>query len=1438
MAKQGAPNAPTESPLAIFEPAIQRWFNDRFAAPTGVQTASWPSIAAGGHLLATAPTGSGKTLTAFLWSLNQFATGRWETGHTRVVYISPLKALNTDIRENLTIPLEDLRAAGSFPDIRVQTRSGDTPAGERQRMLRSPPEILITTPESLSLLLTTRNGQNALTRVETVILDEVHAVVDNRRGVQLMTALERLVDLSGEFQRLALSATVEPLEAVAAYVGGYDFSGQARPVHVVRADTGKTIDFRVRFPETVHQAIENGQKIWDPLSDDFRDLIAHNDSTLFFTNSRRLAEKITLKINEDQIAPLAYAHHGSLARDIRTAVETRLKAGELKAIVATSSLEMGIDVGHLDEVVLVQSPPSVAATLQRVGRAGHRVGETSVGTLYPTHAQDFLEAAVLSRALAERAIEPLEPLTGALDVLAQIIISLTAQTQWPLDDLYALVRRASPYRQLSREQFDLVIEMLAGRYAGSRVRELKPRISYDRIQGTVKALKSAVLAFYSNGGTIPDRGYYKLRHGDSGALIGELDEEFVWEATVGQTFSFGTQNWQIQRITHNDVLVRSAPAGSDAPPFWRSESYNRSFHFSERIAAYLEDAETLLVEGRTDALMTDLMETRGFEESAAAELADYLSRQRASSGTPLPHRHHLLIETIRTGPGGYRGPDDISQLVLHTFWGGRLNRPWALALGSALAERLDYVPEVHADNNAIAIQLKTPIPPEELLSLVRPDNFRHFLRAALEQSGFFGARFRECAGRALLLTRARFSQRLPLWMSRLQAKKLMTTISRYSDFPVLLETWRTCLEDEFELESLESMLGELADGLIPWSQVSTSTPSPFAANITFDQINRYMYADDSPDTAGPSALSDRLIADVLAHAHLRPLISVSTVLRFERKRQRREPDYQPGEVEDWQEWVKERILIPEPEYDGPLDGLTRIVDGGRCWITHPELLEGLSASGLVPAAWIPDPIPPVPDQRDAVQLASEILSFYGPKTLDEVGTLLPVLPEDLFADEGDWVIGALLEDSPGTYYCNAENYEILLRFQRAALRPDVVARPAADLPLLLTRWQGFSGPATEDRLTESLLSLRGFSAPLKVWLDDLLPARFGTLPRGVMDLAMQNAELNWFGTGPETMTVAYPEDMSLLGRPGPDTQPPDWLVGGFSDPSARYAFSQLADVQPEPLDSFADRFWQAVWQGWLTADSLAPLRQGIERGFTLRPVAELRGDIRRSRRSAYRGGSRGFAGNWQLVSPHHGGEDPLTVLEEDKERARLLLDRYGILTRELANREGGNLRWAKLFRALAMMELAGEIVSGYFFEGLSGPQFITPAALAAFNRLGDADARMSVWMNAVDPASPCGLGLGDPALPQRRPQNYLSYLEGRLALVVENGGSRLRFHLAPDHPDLTRTLGPLEHLVARDRRVVVQTINDTDARTSPYLEPIGTILKGVKDHKQITLESR
>jgi len=1416
---------------ALFHPGVWVWFGDRFGAPTEVQSASWPLIASGRHLLATAPTGSGKTLTAFLWSLNRFATGELAPGATRVLYVSPLKALNNDIRRNLLEPLAGLAELPDFPAIRAETRSGDTPQPERQRMLRRPPEILITTPESLFLLLTAERGRMALATVETVIVDEVHSLVDNRRGAQLMTSLERLVDLAGEFQRLALSATVRPLDTVARYVGGYDTGGRPRAIEIVDTPGSKRVELTVRFPEEARRAADVGEPVWDALAGGFREHAERNRSTLFFTNSRSLAEKITFKLNEAAPEPLAYAHHGSLARDIRTAVESRLKAGELKAIVATSSLEMGIDVGHLDEVVLVQSPGSVAATLQRLGRAGHGVGETSRGTLYPTHAMDFLEAAVLAEAVAERDIEPLRVLRNALDVLAQIIVSCAAHTECAVDGLYGLIARATPFRDLPPESFELVVEMLAGRYAGSRIRELKPRLHFDRVARTVKAHRSALLALYNSGGTIPDRGYYKLRHADSGAELGELDEEFVWEAKLGQVFSLGSQNWRVQRITHNDVLVEQARPGALAPPFWRAEVLNRSVHFAERLGLYLERVEADLAAGGADAITVELIDRHGFDAGAAGELVEFLQTQRSAVHAPLPHRHHLLLEHVATAPGGYRGPDDISHLVIHSFWGGRLNRPWALAIEAAWHRRFGEIPEIHADNNAIAIQLRGPRDPAEVLGLVTSETLQDLLRESLESSGYFGARFRECAGRALLLTRRRFDQRLPLWLSRLQAKKLLTSIAGYGDFPVLLETWRTCIEDEFDLPALAARLDEVADGIIRWSAVSSSTPSPMAAGLTFATVSRYMYADDTPERRARSSLSDELIGQALASHSDRPLLKPETVSDFVARRQRLRPDYRPAEPNEWDDWLKERVLIPEAECSDELTALT-----GACWVTrddrrwlaHRESLPALLGSGLLPADGVTGPVPTLADDRTMLQLGLEIVSFYGPLTDTELARLLPVLDDALLEDEG-LVSGALIEGDAANRYCDRENFEAMLRLQRARARPSVEPRPQAALPPFLAAWLGFARKADVDSLAETLQRLKGYAAPPGLWLDDFPRSRFSGYGDHLLDEAFTELELIWFGCGRESVTFGYPEDMVLL---KPDAGPSD-LHELFGDPTARYGFLQLADRDGAGLERFNERFWDCVWQGGIYCDSLAALRGAVTAGYGLVSRPARQQTLRGARRMTGRLVS-GWTGNWLLPPMPETEPDPITALEDNKERARMLLDRYGFVCRELANREGGALRWSRLARALFAMELAGEVVAGYFFTGLSGPQFMSPAGLHSFQAGRAVD---SFWVSALDPASPCGLGAADPRLPARRPSSYLAYEAGELALVVEGGGRRLSFHVDPDDPALPTVCEVLRFL-ARRRRIVVEEINGAPALESPFLPALERILHAVRDHRQLYIEQR
>ncbi len=945
------------SPLALFHPVIAEWFANRYGEPTDVQRRAWPRIAAGEHVLVTAPTGSGKTLTAFLWALNQLLTGAWEGGRTRVLYVSPLRALNNDIQRNLLSPLTELEAAfaaageASQP-VRVLTRSGDTPQSERQKMVRRPPEILITTPETLNILLTSRGGRSLLGDVAAVVLDEIHAVAGSKRGTHLVTAVDRLVRLSGDFQRVALSATVKPLERVARFVGGYRMETGAegaeprylpRPVAVVRSDMAKRYDLEVRtaaarvpLPGQLEPQGEE-ENLWEPLAAEVRGRIRANRSTLVFANSRRTTEKMTRFLNEGEREELAYSHHGSLSREIRAVVEDRLKRGRLKGIVSTSSLELGIDIGALDEVVLIQTPPSVAAAVQRIGRAGHGVGETSRGRLYPLHDRDVLDAAVVARGVVDGDIEELAPIRGALDVLAQVVLSMVAAETWRVDELFDQLRAGYPYRHLGRRQFDLVLEMLAGRYADSRIRELRPRLAYDRLAGTVSARPGTARLVYMSGGTIPDRGYFQLRRLDTMAKLGELDEEFVWERSIGDSFSLGAQSWRIRKITHNDVLVSPARRGAAMAPFWRAEASSRTFHLSRRIGELLERAERHLEQrGGESELRRALLDEHRMDGAAADRLLELLARQRAETGAALPHRHHLLVEKL----GAPEGRPDREQAILHLGWGGRVLRPLALAVKAAWRAEHGFPLELEHDNDGVIVALPPAFDPRDLLALVRPDNVEKLLVGELERSGFFGARFRENAGRAVLLPRAGFKRRTPLWLNRERSKKLLAAVSRYDDFPLIVETWRTCLEDEFDLESLKFVLGELETGAIRVSECRTSAASPFAGNLIWKQTNRLMYEDDVPETEGAGLRGD-LLRELVFSTELRPRIPADVLDRFQRKLHRTWPGYAPRSAGELVEWVKERLLIPAGEWEELLAAVER--DAAAAPGDDPEEPVGLGA---------------------------------------------------------------------------------------------------------------------------------------------------------------------------------------------------------------------------------------------------------------------------------------------------------------------------------------------------------------------------------------------------------------------------------------------------------------------------------------------------------------
>ena len=1506
--------------LPRFHPLVAKWFTDKIGEPTDVQAQAWPKIADGEHVLITAPTGSGKTLTAFLWSINELVTGALPIGHTSVLYVSPLKALNNDIRRNLLEPLGGLRqvfeeAEQSFPNIRVLTRSGDTPQSDRRQMQRHPPEILITTPESLNLLLSSGSGRSILTNISTIILDEIHAVVGTKRGTHLITAVDRLVRLSGEFQRIALSATIRPMETVAEFVGGYttdsnvhDPQYSARTVSTICSKANKQYDVQVRFPQ---EAAEDPtrESFWDPLIDAFKEIIVRNRSTLLFANSRRLCERLTLKINADEEQPIAYAHHGSLSREIRETVEAKLKAGELKAIVATSSLEMGIDIGALDEVVLIQSPFSISSAIQRIGRAGHQVGEVSRATVFPTHSRDFLDAAVLSEAIDDQAIEAVKPVKCPLDVLSQIIISMAAMETWDIDELYMQLRTSYPYRFLGREQFDQVLNMLAGRYAESRIRELKPRVSIDRLDNTVSSRKGAIQAVYMFGGTIPDRGYFHMRHFETNARIGELDEEFVWENGEGSVFTLGTQSWRVERVSHSDVFVLPNKSDRKETPFWRAEDYGRDFHLSERVGLFLETANDRLED---PDFAGDLQRINCMDATAVAQLIDYLKRQKEATGCDLPHRHHLLVEIVTTGHDGVPG----NQVVVHTFWGAKVNRPFGLALSSAWADRFGYQLEIHATDDCIVLMLPDDLPAEELLSMVTSASLQPLLRKQLEGSGFFSARFRECAGRSLLLKSGKMNQRMPLWLSRLRSQKLMTAVMKYEDFPILLETWRTCLQDEFDLDSLQQVLAELESGSISWTAVHTHYASPMAKNASWRQINEYMYMGDYAKSSHTSMLRNDLLRDVVFTPGLRPTVTQSLVQQFQQKRQRLSPGYSPQTARDLVDWVKERLIIPASEWETLLDAihkdhqleldeLLHSVDDKLVRIRLPRTSKPL----IVAVETIPrirslfgdievvdvEPfsqstgkpqehlfsINDYSEQTDLnstqafTSLLGEWLQFYGPTTAEFIRETLGIESEQLqlmledLADSQSIVMGQLVADTDRQTICDSENFEILLRLTRRDAIPTFEPLEFEWLPVFLAEFQRLTTPANDvEGLFACIEQLACYPAQAGLWESAILPARLYPYTTSWLDTIMMEGDLRWVGIESRRVAFCFDPDLDLMqeengkssGEPRDaeyenterldapsqrmDKRESEGIDNLFPDETGRYDFASLLRTSTLSAAQLTEQLWEFVWAGFVTNDTFMSLRRGVQSKFK-HPEVKVSSGRNRHRRFSRRAefgrwkSSSSYIGNWHRLPRLDLSDDLIEAEERKKDRVRLLLNRYGILFRELLQRELPAFRWSEIFRTLRIMELSGEVLAGCFFHGIPGPQFISHQAFRRLNRqLPD---NKIFWMNAADPASLCGVQIDavKGTMPKRVPSTHVVYRGCTIVMISERNGKVLRFRVPHDDPQIQECLGVLHHLLRREfqpiPRITIETINGDDAARSPYADELRTAFDVTIDYKHLIL---
>jgi len=1467
--------------LRHFHPLIRQWFTERLGKPTDVQLRAWDEVMKGRHVLVTAPTGSGKTLAAFLWAINQLVTGAWPHGETRVLYVSPLKALNNDVRRNLLAPLTELKeyfakAGTPFPPIGVQTRSGDTPGDERRRMLRHPPEILITTPESLNIMLTSKGGRATLTSVTTVILDEIHAVAGGKRGTHLITAVERLTLLSGEFQRIALSATVRPLETVAEFVGGLKLTGmeyRKRPVTIVRSERAKRFSLKICAPGEEERGDEN--EVWPALVKRFSEIIGRHRSTLFFANSRRTTEKVTRLINEESGEEVAYSHHGSLSREIRLAVEERLKRGELKAIVATNSLELGIDIGKLDSVVLIETPRSISSAIQRIGRSGHGVGEVSSGLLFPTHGMDFVAAAVIARAIADGEIEELHPVEAPLDLLVQLVLAMSLAEQWRLDDLYAFLKTSYPYRNLTRQQFDLVVGMLEGKYADSHVFELKPRATVDRLEGTISARPGLSSLVYLEGGTIPERGYFELRLKDSGSKIGELDEEFVWERKLGDTFALGSQVWQIVEITHSTVEVLPAHKPQQIIPFWRAEELDRDFFYSERIGSFLEYCN-----GHLDGeeFVPQTTERYFMDRAAAQSLQGYLKRQKDWTRGNLPHRHHLLVEL-------YHDPltsGQAQQIILHTLWGNAINRPFTFALSAAWEKRYGYPLQTFYNNDGIALLVPHELDDlRQVLTLVEPENVESLLRESLESTGYFGARFRENAGRALLLSRTSYKRRMPLWLNRLRSRKLLSSVLRYRDFPILLETWRSSLRDDFDLTNLKRLLEELREGEIEVSEIRTASASPFARGLIWLQTNKYLYEDDTPEGARKSALGQDLLKELVFASHLRPRLPLTLIRTFEAKQQRTAPGYAPDSPRELIDWLKERLLLPQDEWLRLLEacerdaGLKRpdliaqvaerivglTVPGADARLLAavemlPEIAHGLGL-GRQDLTWAPLREDPglhevlarsvqkiwesaqggekeirAAEEDVTAPFLGKWLSYYGPVDVAKVRRTLgmpsDVLDEALrsLEETGLLILDRFGEAATEPQVCDAANLESLLRMLRRARKPVFEALGLEYLPLFLAHYQGLVRHGDDiDALKDRLEQLLGAPLNAGVWEEEVLPARLQPYFSSWLDSLLHTSDLLWFGCGQRKLSFAFPEDLDLFLEPQQGVEPGAGPASAqvtrlIPDLKGRYSLAAICAASGLPAASVVADLWKLAWRGAVTNDSYLSVRKGILNKFVLHErEAEHGRSMRRLPFNRWNRPQEG-PGSWCLLPVEPPAPDVLEQEERNKDRVRVLLERYGMLCKELLARELPLLQWGRLFRTLRLMEMSGEILSGNFFNGIPGLQFISQDAYRMLEQ-GLKDDEV-YWLNATDPASLCGSGLEGlrQGLPARLPSTHLVHRGVQVVVVSRRFGKELEIKVQPDDPRLPEYLAFFKVLLSREfnplKRIAVERINGVAAASSPY----------------------
>jgi len=1458
-------------PLGPFTPATRAWFEATFEAPTRVQAGGWPPVSGGEHTLMLAPTGTGKTLAAFLWAIDRLsrppATDAARKPGFRIVYISPLKALAYDVERNLRAPLVGIRHYADRLDqdlhpLRIDVRTGDTPQRERARMGRDPGDILITTPESLYLLLGS-NARENLETVDTVIVDEIHAVAGSKRGVHLALSLERLAERAeSDPQRIGLSATQRPLEEMASFLGG------GRDVQVVDRADPPAMDLKIVVPvpdmtrpaavdpvprrtsgPLVPPAAPTPQErtsIWPAVYPRLLEQIQSHTSTIVFTNSRILCERLAQRLNELAGEELVRAHHGSIARHRREEIEEQLKAGTLKALVATSSLELGIDMGAVDLVLLVESPGSVARGLQRIGRAGHGVGQLSVGRLFPKYRGDLLEATVVGQAMREGAIEPTRVPRNCLDVLSQQIVACVSMDDWPRDDLLTLVRRATPYRELSAEVFTAVLDMLSGRYPSAAFADLRPRITWDREADVLSGRKGSRALSLINGGTIPDRGLYRVQLGEGGPILGELDEEMVFESRSGETFVLGASTWRIESITGDRVMVTPAPGEPGRLPFWHGEGPGRPLDLGRRMGAFVRE----LTDRTEPEAATWLEQDYGLDPHAARNLLAYIRQQREATGT-LPTDRAITVESFQDELGDWR------VCVLSPF-GTRVHAPWALCVEAHLSTMAGFDVQAFWTDDGLVFRFAELDHLEDIGVLFpEPEEVEEQLMAQLTRSALFAARFREAAGRALLLPRRYPGKRSPLWIQRKKSQELMAAVSGYPGFPIVLETYRECLQDVFDLDALKEVLGAIRDRIIRVDEVETRSASPFARSLVFAYTGSAIYDGDVPlaeRRALALSLDRNLLRELLGTEQLRNLLDADAMAAVEAELQGLAEGRQARDADELHDLLRRVGSLSQDELglrctDDPGPWLAQLLRQRRAvqlrvahtarWIAAEDAARLRDGLGAMPPPGLPDALlTPVDDPL--TDLVRRYARTHGPFTSAELADRLGLLPAQVapvlkgLEAAGVVVQGELRPGGTTTEWCDEGVLRRIRRRSLALLRDEVAPVEADVLARFLPRWHGLDlrrvGPR---RLEEVVAQLEGVALPWSDLERTLLPARIPRYDARLLDELGAMGGVVWVGRGalgPKDGRVAlYRRERAPLLLDPPE--PSDDLsvlahavLKRLQDRGACFVFELQTQLDAD-AEALQVALWDLVWAGLVTNDTFAPLRQ-------------LRAPKRRRKGRL----TRVAGGRWSAVSTLLGGGAEPT--RRAHARATGLLERYGVVTREAALAEDLPGGFAALYPVLRAMEEAGKARRGWFVEGLGGAQFALPGAVDRLRSAREPSSKTpGRVLAAVDPASPWGGLVSWPESPggqaRRAAGAQVVLVEGALVFWIAPGGRRLlSFAPAQDERTLERALAALSRAALGGRRKLlrVETIDGVRAGESPLAGSLARV--GFRaDPKGLVLEA-